>query len=213
MQLQLSHLMGNNIVLYGASGHCKVIIDILQCNNQEIAQVIDDSPKSETILGQTILNSNEFDFSGVKNMIISIGNSRVRKRLATTLQADFATAIHPNAIVSKHVSVGAGTVVMAGVIINPGVEIGCHSIINTGAVIEHDCKIDDYAHISPNASLAGNVIVGEGTHVGIGASVIQGVKIGKWVTIGAGTVIINDIEDYAVVVGNPGRIIKINMDE
>jgi acetyltransferase-like isoleucine patch superfamily enzyme len=58
--------------------------------------------------------------------------------------------------------------------------------------------------------LAGNVTVGEGSHVGIGASVIQGVVIGKWTVIGAGAVVLNDVPDYAVVVGNPGKIIKVN---
>ena len=56
--------------------------------------------------------------------------------------------------------------------------------------------------------MAGNVQVGEGTQIGIGASVIQGVKIGKWAMIGAGSVIISDVPDFAVVVGNPGKIIK-----
>lgn len=65
-------------------------------------------------------------------------------------------------------------------------------------------------NISPNAALAGNVTIGEGTHVGMGASIIQGIKIGKWCTIGAGAVIIQDIPDGATVVGNPGKIIKIN---
>jgi acetyltransferase-like isoleucine patch superfamily enzyme len=40
--------------------------------------------------------------------------------------------------------------------------------------------------------------------------VIKGIKIGTWAIIGAGAVIINDIPDNAVVVGNPGRIIKYN---
>jgi len=52
--------------------------------------------------------------------------------------------------------------------------------------------------------------VGEGTHIGIGATVIQGIKIGKWATIGAGAVVIRDVPDYAVVVGNPARIIRHN---
>jgi len=66
-------------------------------------------------------------------------------------------------------------------------------------------------HISPNASLAGDVYIGEGTHIGIGAVIIQGLKVGKWVTIGAGAVVINDIPDFAVVVGNPGKIKKYNI--
>lgn len=200
--------MDNNIVLYGASGHCKVIIDILQCNNQSVQAIIDDAPKTATILNRPVQQAKQFDFSTVQHMILSIGNNKVRKRLASELKFDFTTAIHPKAIVSSHASLGEGTVVMAGTVINPDVAIGKHCIINTGAVIEHDCQIGDYAHISPNASLAGGVTVGEGTQVGIGASVIQGVTIGKWAVIGAGAVIINDIPDNVVVVGNPGRILK-----
>jgi acetyltransferase EpsM len=62
-------------------------------------------------------------------------------------------------------------------------------------------------------ALAGNVVVGEGAHIGIGAAVIQNVKIGKWATIGGGAVIIRDVPDYAVVVGNPGRVIKYREQE
>ena len=100
---------------------------------------------------------------------------------------------------------------MAGVIINSGSSIGKHCIVNTGAIIEHDCQISDYVHICPNVSIAGSVIINEGTQVGIGATIIQGIEIGKWVMIGAGAVIINDVPDYAVVVGNPGKVIKFNV--
>lgn len=205
--------MENNIVLYGASGHCKAIIDILQCNNQTIAEIIDDAPRFDKILGLKVSNSNNFDFSTMGNMILSIGNNKVRKKLDNRLKVNYAKAIHPKAIISEYVDLGEGTVVMAGAIVNPDTKVGKHCIINTGAVIEHDCVISDYVHISPNASLAGGVVVGEGSQVGIGASVIQGIKIGKWVTIGAGSVIIKDVPDFAVVVGNPGKIIKVNKDE
>ena len=104
---------------------------------------------------------------------------------------------------SKATLILNGTVVMAGVSINADTRIGFHCIINTNASI-------DYVYISPNAALAGNVLVKEGAHIGIGASIIQGVKIGRWSTIGAGAVIIDDIPDFAVVVGNPGKVIKFN---
>jgi acetyltransferase EpsM len=98
---------------------------------------------------------------------------------------------------------------MHGAILQADVQIGVHCIINTGASVDHDCVIDDYVHISPHTTLCGNVTVGEGSHIGAGATIIQGIKIGRWVTVGAGTVIIRDVPDYAVIVGNPGRIIKI----
>ncbi len=204
--------MDNNIILYGASGHCKVVIDILQCNGQNIDRILDDASKQD-ILGFRVLNSKEHLFSNSQKVILSIGNNKVRKKLAGQLNVTFVKAIHPKATISNHSTIEEGTVVMAGAIVNPDVNIGKHCIINTGAVVEHDCKIDDFVHISPNASLAGGVHVGEGAQVGIGSSVIQGIKIGKWSVIGAGAVIINDIPDYAVVVGNPGSVIKINKDE
>ncbi len=212
MQPQLNLSMETSVTLYGASGHSKVIIDILKCNLVTIAAIIDDNPKTNTILGLPVVKNTEMDFSNVESMIISIGNNKVRQRISKNLQVNYTTAIHPTAILSKEITIGKGTVIMAGAIINPDAIIGNHCIINTGAVIEHDCHIADFAHISPRVSLAGNVQVGEGAHIGIGATVIQGIKIGKWTTIGAGAVIIKDIPDYAVVVGNPGRIIKYNQE-
>ena len=52
--------------------------------------------------------------------------------------------------------------------------------------------------------------VREGIQTVIGATIISGINIGKWCTIGAETVVINDIPDGATVVGNPGKIIKID---
>lgn len=204
--------MENKITLYGASGHAKVIIDILKSASIEVETVIDDNPKSKTIVGIDIIKSEDFDFKNLKSTLISIGNNRVRKLLSANLNTIFVNAIHPTAIFSKFASIGEGSVVMAGAIINPEAKIGNHCIINTGAIIEHDCIIDNFAHISPGVSLAGNVSVGEGAHIGIGAIVIQGIKIGKWTTIGAGAIIIKDVPDYAVVVGNPGKIIKYNKE-
>lgn len=200
--------MESKVTLYGSSGHGKVIIDILNSNNTVIDAIIDDNPKCPFILGQTIIKSSDFDFDTIKNMIISIGNNKVRKTISSRLKVNYINAIHPTAIISKETKIGEGNVIMAGVILNPDVVIGNHCIINTGAIIEHDCHIENFVHISPGVSLAGNVSVKEGTHIGIGATVIQGIKIGKWATIGAGSIIIKDIPDNAVVVGNPGKIIK-----
>jgi sugar O-acyltransferase (sialic acid O-acetyltransferase NeuD family) len=202
--------MDNNITLYGASGHGKVVIDILKSSTNAVITVIDDNPKFNDILGVPVKKTTDQALAALNNTIISIGNNKVRKRLSTALDTDFVSAVHKSAVVSKFSTIGKGTVVMAGVKINPDAVIGEHCIINTGAVIEHDADIADFVHISPSASLAGNVTVGEGTHIGIGAIVIQGVTIGKWATIGAGAIIIRDIPDYAVVVGNPGKIIKYN---
>ncbi len=204
--------METSVVLYGASGHCKVIIDMCEQSNIVIKSIVDDNPKKEGVLGREISASSGIHFEETDNIVLSIGNNNVRKMLSDKIRCNYISIIHPKAVISKHSVIEDGTVVMAGAVLNPHSRIGKHCIVNTGAIIEHDCIVSDFAHISPNASLAGGVFIGEGTHVGIGACVIQGIKIGKWVTIGAGAVIIKDIPDYAVVVGNPGKIIKINQE-
>ena len=205
--------MENKVTIFGASGHGKVIIDVLNSNSIIVNAIVDDAPKFEHFVEIKIINSKDYNFLKNENVIIAIGNNKVRKIISKRLEVIFVKAIHFNSIISQHSFVDVGTVVMAGVCINFDTKIGKHCIINTGAIVEHDCIINDFVHISPGASIAGNVEVGEGTHIGIGATIIQGIKIGKWVTIGAGSVIIRDIPDFAVVVGNPGKIIKFNSYE
>lgn len=197
--------------LFGASGHCKVIIDIIQKSNLDVIEyIVDDNPNKEEIKNIPILKTPNNEFLNDKSLIVSIGNNEIRKKISKRFSANYAIAIHPKSILGFNVSIDAGTVIMAGAIINSDVSIGKHCIVNSNAVVEHDCYLENFVHISPSASLAGNVFVGEGSHIGIGAVIIQGVKIGNWVTIGAGAVILNDVPDFAVIVGNPGRIIKYN---
>lgn len=197
--------------IIGAGGHAKVIIDILMNNNIEISGIWDDNKTLSEFLGFKILgDALSLDNKDFNDSIIAIGDNKARKRIANQLNISFGSAIHPKSWISASAELGEGAVVMSNVSVNTDVVVGKHVIINTNASIDHDCKIDDFVHISPQVGLGGSVEIGEGTHVGIGANVIQGIRIGKWATIGAGSVIIRDIPDYAVVVGNPGRIIKYN---
>jgi acetyltransferase EpsM len=200
----------NRIFLYGASGHSKVICEILEAQNHAPSGFIDDNPDLTSILEYQVYNTLEqAEVTAGDQFIISIGNNRIRKAIAAKLNTTkFVNAIHPAAVISPRSSFGVGTVVMSNVSVNVHSVIGSHVILNTNCSIDHDCKIGDFVHISPNVALAGNVQVEEGTQIGIGACVKQSVRIGKWVMVGAGAVIIQDIPDYAVVVGNPGRVIK-----
>lgn len=200
----------NKICLFGASGHGKVLKDVALSIDIEVEVFIDDNPKAESINEIPVIKPEEMSVYKTKNFIISIGNNRIRKVISDRIRNNFTTLIHKTAIVSPTVSIGDGTVVMNGANINSNTIIGKHVIVNTAAVIEHDCKIEDFVHISPNATITGNVKISEGSHVGAGAIVIPNITIGKWATIGAGSVVINDVPDYAIVVGNPGKIKKHN---
>lgn len=195
--------------LFGASGHCKVIIDIIEASNEHTIEcVIDHNPTSDFIFDIAILHFNQVENFGEKKFIVAIGNNKNRKMVVELIKAVFVKAIHPKSIVSKYSKILEGTVIMAGAIINANSIIGKHCIINTGAIVEHDCVIEDYVHIAPHVSVAGNVYVGEGSHIGIGATIIQGITIGKWAVIAAGAVITENVPDYAVVTAISSTIIK-----
>ena len=193
--------------LYGASGHGKVIVEIVEELGLNLEGFIDNNLQLKSVFEYPVIHN----IPNEGTVFLSLGNNITRKKIANQFpNFKYPTLIHPRTIISKRASIDEGTAIMPNVTINSEVKIGKQCIINTSASLDHECKIDDYVHISPNVALAGNVSIGEGTHVGIGVSVIQGINIGKWCTIGAGAVIIRDVPDYAVVVGNPGKIIKYN---
>ena len=206
--------MKDEIYIYGAGGHAKVVAEIAEQSGAFILGAIDKNLLKKLLLDKynVYLTLESTDLKGYEKFVIAVGNNLYRKRIASEELKDksYQTLIHPHSYVSNYAEIDEGTVLMAGTVVNADAQIGKHCIINTNASIDHDCLLEDFVHISPNASLAGNVFVGEGTHVGIGACVIQGVKIGRWCTIGAGSVIIKDVPDGCTVVGNPGRIIKEN---
>lgn len=200
--------------IIGAGGHAKVIADILLSTSHSINGVWDENPKIKQFLNYPINgNLDNFRELGADQFIIAIGNNMVRKKIAQQLPETKAIAIASSSSVSSFSVIKGGTVVMPNASINAGTLIGEHVIVNTNASVDHNCKLANFVHVSPQVGLAGNVEVGEGTHIGIGAVIIQGIKIGKWAIIGAGTVVIKDVPDYAVVVGNPGKIIKYNLNE
>ncbi len=190
--------------LYGASGHAKVIIDLLTAQGIDVLGLFDDNEGITELLGYPVYKTDKIE----SPIIISIGNNRIRKKIAENLNCKFATAVHPSAIISPFAQIDKGTVIMQQAVIQSSAKVGRHCIINTSSSVDHDCVLENYVHVSPNATLCGNVKVGEGSWVGAGSIIIPGITVGKWVTIGAGSVVINDIPDNVIAVGNPCKISK-----
>ena len=199
-----------NTYLFGASGHGKVIKEILNANGVKVEAFIDDNLAVNECAGRKVLH----EYDGLSPVIVSIGVNRIRKIVVEKLEAkamtngtelQFATAIHPSAVVSPSAKIGEGTVVMAGAVINADAVIGKHCIINTGASVDHECVVEDYCHVAPHATLCGQVHLGEGTIMGVGSCAIPCVNIGSWCTVGAGAAVINNIEDNMKVVGVPAK--------
>jgi UDP-N-acetylbacillosamine N-acetyltransferase len=193
------------LVIYGASGHGKVIKDIAKRNGYKNIIFIDDGD-NEYLNYESFKNKYK-----CKNIVLGIGDNFIREKIFNKLKQDnynIITLIDPSVVIGDNVEIGEGTVIMPNVVINSESKIANGVILNTSSVIEHEDIIEDFVHISPNVALAGNVKVGKATHIGIGSSVIQNIIIGKNCIIGAGSVVICDIKNNKKVAGNPVHELK-----
>lgn len=103
---------------------------------------------------------------------------------------------------------GVGNYLQEGVIIQAEVSLGDNSSISYGSLIGHEGQIGNSVFMAPGVAIAGCVEVGDGAFIGTNATILPRLRIGRWATVGAGAVVTKDVPDYAVVVGNPARIIK-----
>lgn len=204
------------VMVLGAGGHAKVLIEALLASSAVIAGVVDPdlALRGTTILGVPVLGDddvvNEFPSSEILlvNGLGSVGLPVKRQQVFERFRGrgyNFAAVLHPSAIVASDVDLGEGAQIMAGAVIQPGSRIGINSIINTRASIDHDCIIGDHVHIAPGVTLSGGISVGACSHVGTGATVIQGISIGNGGLVAAGSVVTKDIVEGAKVRGVPAR--------
>lgn len=203
--------MNKKLLILGAGGHGKVVADAAERAGlwQQLAFLDDRYPEKQCheawpVFGQIA------DWEAFKDweLVVAIGHCETRLRISREIDAagfPLATVVHPSAIVSPYVKIGAGSVVLARAVLNPGVQVGMATIINTGAIIEHDCFFDDGVHACPGVLLAGNVSVGECTWLGIGSVYKQGVRIDEHVMVGAGAVVVANVEAATTAIGFPAR--------
>lgn len=209
--------MKERIFVFGASGHAKVVIDIIEKEGlYEILFLIDDDPtlKGRTFFGYPVIGGKQELLENrdrVRSGIVAIGSNGARTAVADWATASgfvLVSATHPSACLGRGVTIAGGTVVMAGAVINSDSRIGRNVIVNTRASIDHDCSIGDGAHIAPGSTLCGTVRVGTGTFVCSGATIIPNLEIGDHAVIGAGATVIANVEGLQLVAGNPARHIK-----
>ena len=142
---------------------------------------------------------------------VAIGNSiKARVRVASLAEKaglKLINVIDKRSIVSPTVKIGKNVWIKQGAIIERNSEIGSNVIVDSGCVVSHDVIISPNCHLSPGCRFGGTVFVGKNSIIGVGASISPYVKIGKYVILSPGSSVVNDIPDYSIVEGVPGRII------
>lgn len=207
-----------NIVILGAGGHGRVVLDIIQQAREHVVKgFLDSNPQiwGRRVDGVEVLGGTELlaDLvaQGVDGAIVAIGDNGVRRQFADTVDAaglELVNAIHPSVNLARTVTVGCNVVIAAGALVCAHCQVGDSVVLNTGCIIDHESMVGTAAHICPGVKIAGHVTVESGAFVGIGATIIQNVRIGYDAAVGAGSVVIEDVEPMTTVVGVPAKVIK-----
>lgn len=199
-----------NIILIGGGGHCKSVIDVIECENKfKILGIIDiDKNVGQKILGYSIIGTDkDLDeiFKTCKNAHVTIGHIKTnesRRKIFEKLKKigfNMPIIISPLAYVSKHAQISEGTVIMHNALVNSSVTIGKNCIINTKALVEHDAIIGDNCHISTASVINGGVNVAENTFFGSNATSKEYINIGKNCLIGGGIAMMSNLANDSII--------------
>jgi len=219
-------LHDRSYVVWGSSGHAKVLLGIIGRLSGRVLATFDNNPAATPIPGIP-LYIGEAGFeqwlaeSGEAHdvcALVAVGGSRGRDRIdilarmvASGLRAE--PLVDPRASVDATAKIGGGCQVLPGAVISADAVLGEGCIVNHKASIDHECQVGSGVHFAPGATLCGLVSVGEAAMVGSSATILPRMKIGRGAIIGAGAVVTKDVPDYAVVLGNPARVIRIESPE
>jgi sugar O-acyltransferase (sialic acid O-acetyltransferase NeuD family) len=184
------------IIILGAGGHCRSLIDVIELENRfKIAGIVD----NELQIGDKILDyeviGNDNDLKELrqkyKYAIIGVGQIKTPKiriklfKMLQNLDFIFTVIISPRAYVSKYAKIEDGSVIMHDALINVNAKIGKNCIINTKALIEHDAIIEDNCHISTGAIINGGTKVKQNTFVGSNSVTKEYIEIDGFIKAGS----------------------------
>lgn len=209
-------------VLWGSSGHAKVLASLIALRGGKVVALFDNNPNAVSVVPGVPLYIGKDSFTrwyeGEQDRthlygLAAIGGAHGRDRLVVhecfrMHNVRVEPLVHPHTSVCQTASLGPGTQVLAGAVVASDAHLGEACIVNHRAAADHECVLGDGVHLAPGATLCGCVTIGNNVMIGAGAVVLPRVTIGENTVVGAGAVVTRDLPAGVVVVGNPARIVR-----
>lgn len=209
-----------NVIVVGAGGFGREILDILREQNRSVTGVVDDSPSPANL---ALLQAQDVPWLGTVDELIAdyapseleyligIGSGNAREsidRRLTSAGFDAARAIHPTATWGFGVTFAPGAVVCAGTRLTTNIQVGRHVHLNLNVTVGHDTVLGDYTSVNPGAAVSGSVTVEKGVLIGANAFVLQGLTLGEASIVGASSAVVRTVESRTTVAGVPARLLS-----
>ena len=203
--------MANAIIIFGAGGHARVAAETAREAGYTVKAFVDPGQEADFDGIQTLKQDNDPLVAETGQGLVAIGSIPDRQKVVQNIlklmpDFKFISIVHPSAVIARGVTLGRGSLIVAGAVINTGAAIGDHAIINTRAGVDHDCRVGDYSHLGPGATLSGGVTVDRACLLGSGAIVLPGLTLEAESTLGAGAVLTSNLATGKTALGNPARV-------
>jgi sugar O-acyltransferase (sialic acid O-acetyltransferase NeuD family) len=173
------------LVLVGAGGHAKAIVEALNAQEFAIEAYVDPQPADWLAARRIDDDEAAIADSAARPFVLGLGGASpdaLIRRLALFERYRKAgcpalAVVHPAAQVSPSAQIGDGAIVLAGAVVQPGAVIENAAIVNTGAIVEHDSRLGAGSHLAPGAIFLGAVGVGRCAMIGAGAVVFPDARV------------------------------------
>lgn len=207
------------LAIYGAGGLGREVLELAQeINATELRWdalcFIEDNPRADQINGCPVVPLHAL-IPDAYEIVIAVGEPSLRRTLAQrVIESGFrlATLVHPGARLSASCTLGEGCVISYGAFISCDTVISNNVHLQPNASLGHDCHIGQDSIISSYANLAGKCRIGERVFIGMNAVIRETTSIGDDTIVSMGAAVFNDIAPAMIVMGNPARAIRPNMD-
>lgn len=207
------------IIIIGCNGNCADIAEAVEAlaakgEPVKVAGFLDDAEavRGGTIAGYPVLGriADAAQFAGA-HFVNGIGSPKSYRFKADIIARTgipderWATVIHPTAVVSRHATVGGGTVLLANVSVGAGARIGRHCMVLQNSVVSHDSVVGDYSALATGVCVSGGCAIGDNCYIGGNVSIRDGITVAPGSLIGIGSVVVKNLTPACVAFGNPAR--------
>ena len=152
-----------------------------------------------------------FEITADKRFVLAFGAPETRLGVAARLArrgAQFASVIHPTAIVGERSTCGVGSVLAIHATVSCDSAVGDHVSIGFRSAIGHDVTVGAGSVLTGFCVVNGGGSIGEGVFLGSHTVVLPGVWLGDGAKTAAGAVVMRNVPAKTMVGGNPARVMS-----